>query len=272
MPKIYDCFLFHGELNLLDLRLNILDKSVDKFVICEARQSFNEQANSVTYFLNSDRYKKWEEKIIYYPFNLMEDKELVELARNSDNTNKGNPYWMKVFYAMEIFKKPLQNCADNDIIYISDCDEIWNPDIKIEHDDKIYGFEQLAYYYWLNNRCSEPWTGTIRTSYKRLKNETINHIKQKGEIKLPNGGWHFTYQGGEAEIRRKVQSTRTAGEQDQTDSYYGTPTEFILENARNNRDIFAGRFAGREFRFWTDETEWPEYLKANRKEYQHLLK
>ena len=34
--KIYDCFMFFDEEMLLDLRLNIMDKYVDKFVITEA--------------------------------------------------------------------------------------------------------------------------------------------------------------------------------------------------------------------------------------------
>jgi len=269
---IYDVFLFHGELDILEIRLNVLDKVIDKFVICEAKQAFNGLPEKSYYQENKERFKKWEDKIINFQFDLMADPEIVKQAQESKNTSFGNPYWMKVYYAMEMIRKPLENCKDDDIIYISDADEIWNPDLKIS-DDKIYGFKQLVYYYRLNNRCSEDWTGTICLTYNRLKNEIINNIKQKGEIKLENGGWHFTYQGGENEVRRKVQSTRTLGEQDQTDSYYGTPTDLIIENAKNNRDIFDGRFndPNRKFKFWTDESDWPQYLKENRQKYLNLL-
>jgi len=141
---IYDTFLFHGELDILEIRLNILDKVVNKFVICEARQAFSGTPYESLYLVNKERFKKWEHKIVHFQFNLMEDEKLVELAKNSPNTN-GNPYWVKVFYGMEMMRKPLENCNDNDIIYISDCDEIWNPNIEIPLDDKIYGFEQLVY-------------------------------------------------------------------------------------------------------------------------------
>jgi len=270
---IYDTFLFNGELDILEIRLHVLDKVVDKFVICEARQYFSGVPHDSYYLANKDRFKQWEDKIIHFQFNLLEDQEIVEQAKNSPNTSHGNPYWMKVYYAMEMMRKPLEAvCKDEDIVFISDCDEIWNRRIsKIIHDDRVWGLKQLVYYYQLNNRCSEEWVGSVCTTYKRLKSEKINDIKQKGEVSLPNGGWHFTYQGGEEGIKHKVKSTRTIGEQDQTDSYYGTPTELIIENAKNNRDIFAGRFGGRDFKFWTDESDWPEYLKKNRQKYLNML-
>lgn len=273
---IYDTFLFHGEGDILELRLNILEKVVDKFVICEARQSFSEEPCPSYYLENKERFKKWQDKIIHYPFNLMEDKAIVEQARNSPNTliykmisfifPIHSPYWIKVFYAMETLRKPLEICSDEDIIFISDVDEIWNPDIEIPKDNKIYGLEQLVYYYQLNNRCSEPWTGSIFTTYKRLKTEIVNHIKQKGEIKIKNGGWHFTYQGGEEMIKRKINSSKSPYP-DKTDSYYGIPTEKLLSKIKEGKDFF-----GRNYKFWVDENEWPEYLKANREHYLHLLK
>src|SRR3990167_1180828 len=227
---IYDVFLFHGELDILELRLNILGDVVDKFVICEARQSFSGDPCPSYYQENKDRFKKWKDKIINYQFNLMEDAKIVELARNSPNTNNGKPYWVKVFYAMEMLKKPLEVCKDDDIIFLSDADEIWNPSINIFKNDNIYGLLQLVYYYRLNNRCNELWTGSIYTTYKRLKEEMVNNIKQRGEVKVPNGGWHFTYQGGEEMVRRKVTSSKSKESTD--DSYYGVSTDYIIERMK----------------------------------------
>lgn len=267
---IYDTFLFNGELDLLEIRLNILGDVVDKFVICEARQYFNGEPHESFYLANKERFKKWEDKIIHYQFDLMEDKALVEQARASKNT-LGNPYWMKVYYAMEMMRKPLEGCKDEDIIFISDVDEIWNLKFfeALAHykDDRVYGLKQLVYYYQLNNRCSEDWTGTIVTTYKRLKIERINDIKQKGELKILNGGWHFTYQQGEEAIRRKIVSSRTLGEQDKTDSYYGIPTEVLMDKIKQGQDFF-----GRDYKFWVEEENWPDYLKQNRQKYLKMLK
>ena len=42
---IYDCFTFFNELDLLDIRLNILNDYVDKFVIVESTKTFTGKEN-----------------------------------------------------------------------------------------------------------------------------------------------------------------------------------------------------------------------------------
>ena len=39
--NIYDCFMYYDEDMLLDLRLNILDKHITRFVISEATYTHN---------------------------------------------------------------------------------------------------------------------------------------------------------------------------------------------------------------------------------------
>ena len=57
--KIYDCFLYFDEELLLDLRLNCLNKFVDKFVIVESKFSHRgEKENqhlTLKNFLNSEK-------------------------------------------------------------------------------------------------------------------------------------------------------------------------------------------------------------------------
>lgn len=260
---VLDVFMFHGELDILELRFKILNNVVDKFVICEASEHLSGEPNISEYLKNKERFKEWEDKIIYYSFNLMENPELVEMAQKSPNTNN-NPYWNKVFYMFESMKKPLEICKDDDIIFISDCDEIWNPNLasfmKAIDLEYIYGLKQLVYYYYLNNRCSEPWIGTICLSYKRLKNEVLNHIKQKGEYLKENGGWHFTYQGGEEQMRKKINTTGSG-------TYYNIPTEQLMAKIKEGNDFF-----GRDYKFWIDESEWPQYLKDNKEKYKQFCK
>ena len=63
--KIYDCFMFFDEDILLDLRLNILDKYVDKFVILEAEESH--QGNKRKLKFNIKKFLKFKKKIRYVP-------------------------------------------------------------------------------------------------------------------------------------------------------------------------------------------------------------
>ena len=61
--KIYDCFQFFDEEMLLDLRLNILDKYVDKFVITEATYAHNGKFKKLVFDIN--KFSKFKDKIIY---------------------------------------------------------------------------------------------------------------------------------------------------------------------------------------------------------------
>ena len=83
--KIYDCFIFFDEEVLLDLRLNILDRHVDKFVIVESKFSHSGEKRNPIFDIN--KYKKFKEKIIYI---LLEDqpKNLLEILGDSDPKKK----------------------------------------------------------------------------------------------------------------------------------------------------------------------------------------
>ena len=63
---IFDTFTFYNELDLLELRLNILGDVVDYFVINEATITFTGKTKPLYYFENKERFKKWEDKIIYH--------------------------------------------------------------------------------------------------------------------------------------------------------------------------------------------------------------
>ena len=59
--KIYDCFMFYDEDMLLDIRLNILDKYVDYFVIVESRYFHNGKNRELKF--NLKNYEKFKNKI-----------------------------------------------------------------------------------------------------------------------------------------------------------------------------------------------------------------
>ena len=61
--KIFDCFMYFDEEMILDLRLNILDKNVDYFVIVES--IFNHKGERRNLKFNLKRFEKFKDKIIY---------------------------------------------------------------------------------------------------------------------------------------------------------------------------------------------------------------
>jgi len=196
---VIDLFYFNNELDLLEIRLNILDKYVDKFVLVEARETFSGVPKPLYYEENKERFAKW--NIIHY---VVEngDKEVEKMALLSPCTGAGEHFWLREYYQKEMAQKALLFCEDNDIVYISDIDEIWRPESMPEIKDAIYKPRQLPYLYFLNQRTDENWlgwTGTICTRYKNIKNACINHLRTDDMTEyevVERGGWHFNSVGG----------------------------------------------------------------------------
>src|SRR5687768_6312071 len=106
---IYDCFIFNDELDLLDLRLRFLDAAADRFVIVESERSLSGQPKPLLFRENKHRFEPWLHKIIH----------VVAPANNMTP-------WEYEFFQRNYIKQGLASCADEDIIIISDADEIVN--------------------------------------------------------------------------------------------------------------------------------------------------
>jgi len=201
MALKYDIITFFNELDLLEIRLEVLNDHVDYFVLVEAAQTFSGHDKPLYYAENKERFAKWNHKIIHY---VVEEgnEEVMEMAKRSPNVGQGEHYWVREFYQKEMIKKALMNLNDEDICYVSDVDEIWNPKMKLEVGDLIYKPRQLPYMYYLNFRTDEDWrewTGTIVTKYKNIKDACLNHLRTDEMtpcVEVPNGGWHFSFLGG----------------------------------------------------------------------------
>lgn len=267
---VVDVITFNGEYDLFDLRYNILKDYVDQFIVCEAPTTFTGNQKPLYFEKIKDKY----EKVKYFIIDENYTKEELKLARESPNT-KGALHWQHEFLQKESILKSLTHLKDKDYVYISDCDEIWNPEfdpvtiVDTNHPMPmgwaITRFEQIVYPYYLNNRSTEYWQGTMLTRYRYIKNSILNHVRSANAVQLKmnlvrDGGWHFTSQGGEAEIRRKINDSYT------TDSYNtGWVQENLSQNIAQRKD-----YIGREFEMKIDENHWPGYLIKNREKYKHL--
>ena len=95
--------------------------------------------------------------------------------------------------------------------FITDLDEIWNPEIDYSYIDNvsIYKLKQLVYSLYLNNRSNESWAGTTLVRYGAIKNACLNHIRNVQKTKyvyIESGGWHFTFMGGSNQIKLKLEA------------------------------------------------------------------
>lgn len=251
---IIDCVTFNGEYDLFNLRYNILKDYVDEFVVCEFRTTFSGK--------EKPRYSRTEMADTYpkatfkYRINNIFTPQETALAESSPNT-QGAEHWKLEFLQKESLKLALTHLSDDDVVYIGDCDEIWDP--KVEPNISPSKLQLKVYTYYLNLRSSEQFRGTLVARYKDIKDNCLNHLRSDTK-ETQEGGWHFTSMGGYDEVKRKLSDSYTR------DSYWTSWVEDNLEeNIKAKKD-----FLGRGFQYTVDETEWPQYLKDNREKYTHL--
>jgi hypothetical protein len=188
--------------------------------------------------------------------NWTEEEKLI--AYHSPNTT-GAAHWTREFLQKESIKKALTHLQDDDTVFIGDVDEIWDKKAL-----KLFGTYKLklkVYTYYLNNRSSEQFWGTLKTNYGHMKDLCLNHLRTNALRTKFYNGWHFTSMGGAESLKKKLGDSYTH------ESY---ATAQILNNVAYN--IENGKdFLGRDFIYREDETQWPTYLKKNRANYSHLL-
>ena len=188
--RVFDCFLFYNEFTLLELRLQELWNSVDYFVIGESNITF--QNNPKSFYLkdNWHRFEKYASKIRHV---MIEGFQRASLQRG------------------------LYDVEPNDIVCISDCDEIPRPSslnyIKQDKEDwDRYILTIPLFYFKFNYMMIEPVHKQINikvTKGRVLQNphwERSSFDYIPGIKKLEHGGWHFTYLGNDNFAKIKIKS------------------------------------------------------------------
>ena len=226
--KIIDCFMFFDEEMLLDLRLNILDKFVDKFVIVESSYTHSGKEKKLIFDIN--KYSKFKEKINY----IILKEPPIGIEEVSINDNEGEVSRKEILNALkrenlqrDTILKGLNDADNNDWIIISDLDEI--PDLtNINFNNiknKIIFFKQKVFYYKLNLELKNlRWIGTKACRKKHLNSpQWLRNIKDKIYPKwrvdilfsqkkyndiffVENGGWHFSFVKKPEDIEKKLKS------------------------------------------------------------------
>ena len=226
--KIIDCFMFFDEEMLLELRLNTLDKFVDKFIIVESAYTHSGKEKKLIFDIN--KYPKFKEKIDYI---IVRDlpQGIEEIGNDDSNLEITNKEIMNALrrenFQRNAIYRGLANTDDNDWIIISDLDEI--PDLSNINfnsiNKKIIFFKQKVFYYKLNLELKTlRWIGSKACKKKYLKSpQWLRNIKDKIYSKwrldiifskkrynniyfVENGGWHFSFVKKPEDIEKKLKS------------------------------------------------------------------
>ena len=220
--------MYFNEDVVLDLRLNILDKYVDYFVIVES--SFTHKGEERKLQFDDKKFKKFKNKIIYLVYD-NKPKNIKEILDDEHEDDQSRKY---IFNSIlrengqrNFIINGLKDANEEDLILISDVDEIPNLE-KLEINkinQKIIMFKQEMFYYKFNLKLPDFfWTGTKACKKKYLKSpQWLRNIKDRKysffrfdvlfsetkfiDVKIvENGGWHFTNLKNAEEIELKLRS------------------------------------------------------------------
>ncbi len=201
---IVDAVALFNELDLLELRLSELDPVVDRFVIVEANRTHKGTLKPLYYAENKARFAQWHDKIAHVVCPLMDDGDGLAAIRRREMTQRN------------AILHGVKDCAPDDVILISDCDEIPRPHLvpKYLDDGMIITYLQKLYYYNFNTYAPDRvWPGTriCRVSDARALSPHVirNGLGQPDNIypihrHINDGGWHYSYFGGASAIQHKM--------------------------------------------------------------------
>lgn len=233
--KVYDGFLFFNELDVLELRLNELNDVVDTFVLVESDKTFTGVKKPFYFEENKEKFAKFLPKIKHIKTtcpDILDEKYNNEMGYNS----KGTAWAMEAYQRDQIFKG-FNECNDNDIIMLSDVDEIPKPSAVIGFDPEngMSTMRQKLFYYYFNNLCETPWYGTRIAAWKEVKDVTATQFRGNTSIPLiMNAGWHFSFIGG---VDQMIEKLKAFSHQEYNTPYF-TDKERMQNKILEGSDVF----------------------------------
>ena len=266
---IYDCFQFFDEEHILDLRLNILNKFVDFFVFVES--TINHQGKPKKLNFDPKKFKKFSNKIIYIVVD--------DTAESIKKPHIGGESLVEQHQRNSIMRG-LKNCRDEDLIILSDVDEI--PDLNklnlFKAKNKYAVFSQKMFNYKINllNETENNWHGSKICLKKDLKSpQWLRNLKFKkypfwriDKLRnlqiIENGGWHFAYLQNPEKILNKIKSF-SHGEFSKGDF---TDLEKIKKKINLGKDIFDRNISDRKVKI---DSSFPKYIIDNIEKFEKWI-
>jgi len=253
MPKIYDCTIFFNELDMLEMRMNILDPVVDYFVVVEAEETHSGQPKRLNFLDNYARFTPWRHKIIY-----INAGPLSNGQRNS---------WQREYYHRSCISQGITAANGDDWIVVADVDEIPNPDaLAAIRDSELQAVKlELGFYYYnFNHRVREGWAIGAYRHWLTLDPNKIRTCDGYNPAQRLNAGWHLSYFMTPEQVVEKVDAFMH-----HADVAKDVPRDpaWIDERMRNGLDLY-----GRTIQIDhvpTDDT-LPRHVLDNAAQYQAM--
>ena len=294
--NIYDCFMYFDEDLLLDIRLNTLNKFVNKFVITEATYTHNGSRKKLNFDIN--KFRKFKDKIIY----LVVDKQpsnILNLVEGETKDKMGEKLILngmaRDYFQRENLSRGLNGANQNDLIIVSDLDEI--PNLNFLNFDKIKNkiviFQQKMFYYKLNLFYKDfIWAGSKAVKFKNFKSpQWLRNIKSKkypawridtffsnkkysNLYIIDNGGWHFTCIRTPEDLEKKLLNFAHHYEFEESGLNIQDIKKLIFEKRvmyDHNIDQKGYKWSGKSILKKCDINQLPDYIFNNREKFKVWL-
>ena len=289
--KIFDCTTYFDEEMLMDVRFNILNEFVHKFIVVESIYSHNGSKKKLNF--NIDNYPKFKDKIRYIVIE-EEPKDLIKGTKlDENNFYKRLNSIKRIEQSYNFMEEGIKDSQQEDLILISDNDEIPNLNsIEFKNNKKNFLLFKQAFFYYKFNYFYDrtPWFGTKgckkkkfkKFSYLRnLKNKKyplwridtfFSDIKQMDLNIINDGGWHFTNLKTAEDLYIKL---KNFGHHDEFD-LSGLNIEDLKKKIDDGvvfYDHFADKSSKKKWNFdyklkKIQDTLLPEYLIRNKNKYK----
>ena len=268
--KLIDCFMFFDEDLILEIRLNTLYDVVDKFIIGEATRDHAGRKKKLNFDIKN--FSKFKDKIQY----LVIDDLPINVRSNKQNWHENH---MRDQFQRNALARGYKDCDSNDLIMISDIDEIPDPKKIPEFnlENKYACFLQKNFQSKINllNTSDGLWSGTKICQKKNLKSpQWLRNIKIKKvpfwkifkdkQPQLISGGWHFSFLKNPESIKKKIISY--SHQEFNSDNF--TDTESIKKRISNGQDLFDRKIEYKTIE--VDET-FPEYILHNKDKFKNWI-
>ncbi len=291
--NIYDCFMYFDEDLLLDLRLNILNSYVKKFVIVES--SYLHSGNKKKLNFDIKNFTKFKDKIEYIVLDNQPSgiqKVLPEDSENIKNEKKLNNSVKRENSQRNHILKGLRETSDEDLILVSDLDEIPNPS-SFNFKKKINLFIQKIFYYklnlmqpdlnWIGSRAckkkyliSPQWLRNIKDRpYPYWRIDALLSKKKYWSVNLiPNGGWHFTNIKSPEDIHFKLSNFLHHVEFEYSKLTISDMASMIKNKViayDHSVDKTKDKYSGKQKLTKVSDEVLPEYVNINKDKYKEWL-
>jgi len=256
---IYDCFTFFKEFDVLDIRLHELDEVVDRFVLIEGTHTFSGRPKPLHFAENRHRAGAFSDRIIHI---VVDDLETLS-----------DP-WEREHHQRNSILRGLTECSPNDVVLISDVDEIPASEKIAQHADYegVTVFFPRLYYYFLNCQANTTYGGTCMLPYRLLNEHALSpqdvrlgHIGELPYQVEKDCGWHFSYCGSAKSIHEKIAAY---SHQEYNFPQY-TNLRHILDCMAAGRDLF--NRSDINFQFVPLNDSYPRYVLDHRSRFADLI-